>query len=33
VVVEKKAGGVAPAALRDPQLFVDNILRLAATGR
>jgi predicted glycosyltransferase len=33
VTLRKKAGGVAPATLRDPQFFVDNILRLAAAGR
>jgi predicted glycosyltransferase len=33
IALEKKAPRVAPAALRDPQLFVDNILRLATTGR
>jgi len=33
VVLKKTTGGVAPAALRDPQFFVDHILRLAAAGR
>jgi uncharacterized protein len=33
VVIEKKTARVTPATLRDPQFFVDNILRLAASDR
>jgi uncharacterized protein len=33
IVIEKKTARVAPATLRDPQFFVDNILRLAESGR
>jgi predicted glycosyltransferase len=33
VTLKKKTGGVAPATLRDPRFFVDNILRLGTTGR
>jgi predicted glycosyltransferase len=33
IALEKKTTRVAPATLRDPQFFVDNILRLAEGGR